>query len=64
MEYKGVIDILIIVGSLGAMMFGMLKFMLRDIHKELLDIKSASDRHEKRIDHLYEVIVEVLKTRK
>lgn len=65
------IQTLILIGSLGAMMWGMLKFMLRDIHKELSSILNRLDRmdekHDKaeaRIDHLYQICIELLQTRK
>ena len=48
------IQILITIGSLTAMMYGMLRFMLRDIHKDLTDLKDSTKRSEARIDHLYE----------
>jgi hypothetical protein len=55
------IEFLISIGFLAALMWGMLKFMLRDIHRDLSDIKSdiheikqASSLHEAHIDHLYE----------
>lgn len=64
MEQKNVIDLLIIIGSLGAMMYGMLKFFLREIHKDLEDIKKSIDKHESRIDHLYHITVELLKDKK
>jgi uncharacterized membrane-anchored protein YhcB (DUF1043 family) len=59
------IEILVTLGFLGALMWGMMKFLLRDIQKDLSDLKSdikefrtelKSDHHrsEARIDHLYE----------
>lgn len=48
------LQLIITIGSLAAMMWGMLKFMLRDIHKDLSDLKELSKRSEARIDHLYE----------
>ncbi len=59
------IELLVTLGFLGALMWGMMKFMLRDIHHDISDIKSelhefkqefreSSLRHEARIDHLYE----------
>ena len=55
------IDILVTLGFLGALMWGMMKFMLRDILKELVliredisDLKQAQQRSEARTDHLYE----------
>lgn len=48
------IQILITVCSLGGMLYGMLKFMLRDIHKDLSDLKEGMRRTEARTDHLYE----------
>ena len=61
------LEILVIVGSLGAMMFGMLRFMLRDIQNDInlikvdiRDIKEELKAHEKRIDHLYQICIEML----
>ena len=55
------IEFLISLGFLAAMMWGMLKFMLRDIHKDLIELKHGQERFEyrlekteMRIDHLYE----------
>lgn len=54
-------QLLITIGSLAAMMWGMLKFMLRDIHKDLnhirndiSELKQGLNRNDARIDHLYE----------
>ena len=58
------IQTLILIGSLGGMMWAMLKFMLRDIHKDLDDIKKRLDKSETRIDHLYEICIGLLQTRK
>jgi hypothetical protein len=57
-------ELLIVIGSLGTMMWGMLKFMLRDIHSDLLNIKTELKRSEERIDHLYQICVDILKTRR
>jgi hypothetical protein len=57
-------EIIITIGSLAAMMWGMLRFMLRDIHEDLSDIKQDMKRSEKRIDHLYEICIDMLKERK
>lgn len=57
------IDILIIIGSLAGMMWVMLRFMLRDIHNDLAEIKADSKKHEQRIDHLYQICIEMLGTR-
>ena len=55
------IELLVTLGFLAALMWGMLRFMLRDIHKDLTDIKfsihkieSRIEKSESRIDHLYE----------
>ena len=69
------LDLLITLGFLGALMWGMMKFMLRDIHKDLADlkidlhefkeeVKQSSVRHEKRIDDLYQICINLLKDRK
>ena len=38
------IELLVTIGSLAVLMWGMLKFMLRDIHKEMADMKK--DTHD------------------
>lgn len=65
------LELLVAVGTLGLLMWGMMKFMLKDIHKDLLDIRSdiadlknSQQRNETRIDHLYEIAIETLKTRR
>ena len=65
------LDLLILFGFLGTLMWGMMKFMLRDIHKDLLEIKEnhkrieeKMDRNETRIDHLYQICIQTLQTRK
>jgi len=58
------LHLLATVGSLTVLMWGLLKFMLRDIHKDLEDIKQAQKRSETRIDHLYEICIGLLKNRK
>lgn len=58
------IQVLITVGSLGAMMWSMLKFLLRDIHKDLTDLKEGMKRSETRTDHLYEICIGLLKNKK
>lgn len=71
MEQKNIMDLLIIVGSLGAMLWGMMRFMLRDIHKDLMEIKENSRKHEekmlqveRRIDQLFQISVDLLKDKK
>ena len=61
------VEILVIIGSLGAMMWGMLRFMLKDIHKDLESIgnkidklETRLDKSETRIDHLYQICIEML----
>lgn len=56
---------------LAAMMWGMLKFMLRDIHNDLINIKSEiSDIKtemkdcRKRTDNLYQICIDLLKEKK
>lgn len=46
------IEILVTLGFLGVLMWGMLKFMLRDIHKDLNDIKDGQKRFEIRLDKM------------
>lgn len=58
------LDLLILFGFLGTLMWGMMKFMLRDIHKDLIDIKTAQARSDERIDHLYQICIDMLKDRK
>jgi|HubBroStandDraft_2_1064218.scaffolds.fasta_scaffold449872_2 hypothetical protein len=58
------IQTLFMIGSLGAMMFTMLKFMLRDIHKDLDNINKRFDKSETRIDHLYQICIDLLQTRR
>lgn len=48
-------------------MWGMLKIMLRDVHKDLNDLKEGQkrleqrlDKSEHRVDHLYQICVEML----
>lgn len=55
------IELLVTLGFLAALMWGMLKFMLRDIHRDLSELKSGQERidskinkAEMRIDHLFE----------
>lgn len=69
---------LITIGFLGTMMWAMLKFMLRDIHKDLFDIDKNINElkiqmHEirndmkegrARTDNLYNICVEILKGKK
>jgi len=71
------IQLLITIGFLGGLMWTIMKFAFRDIHKELKDIRKdiyalklsmekTDARHEKseaRTDHLYEICIEMLKTR-
>jgi hypothetical protein len=66
------------LGFLGAMMWGMMKFMLRDIHRDLQDIrgeiKDIRDdmkeiKEEQRIgrirtDHLYELVCKIFNENK
>lgn len=65
------IDIFFIVGPVVLFMYFILKHELNNIRKELKEIKEIQKRseeriakHEQRIDHLYEILVEILKTRK
>ena len=62
---------LVNIGFLGAMMWGMLKFMLRDIHrdlgsirKEISELKDNQIRSDNRIDRLYEICIELLRSNK
>lgn len=63
-------EILVIIGSVGAFIFGIMKFMLRDIHKDLMDLKEGQnrleirlDKSETRIDNLYQICIEMLGTK-
>lgn len=58
------VDLLILIGSLGAMMWGMMKFLLREIHTDLTELKESHKRSEERIDHLYQICVDMLRDRK
>jgi hypothetical protein len=72
---KEFLEVLISIGLLGGMMYGMMKFMLRDIHKDLSDIRSVisdiresqnrlaerMDKSDIRIDHLYHICIDLLK---
>jgi hypothetical protein len=74
---KEFLEVLISIGLLGGMMYGMMKFMLRDIHKDLSDIRSVisdiresqnrlaerMDKSDIRIDHLYHICIDLLKER-
>lgn len=64
---ENVVELLITIASLGAMMWGMMKFMLRDIRNDIAilrndvkDLKDATNRSETRIDHLYEICIDML----
>jgi len=64
------IELLVTLGFLAALMWGMMKFMLRDIlkeihsmHKDLEEIKSHQKKSGERIDHLYQICIEMLGTR-
>jgi len=71
------IELLVTLGFLAALMWGMMKFMLRDIlkeihgmhnnlqdiHKDLAEIKSSQKKSDERIDHLYQICIEMLGTR-
>lgn len=65
------VEQLVSLGFLAAMMYGMLKFLLRDIHtdlagikKEIKEMKADMQKSLTRIDHLYEIFIELLKGRK
>jgi hypothetical protein len=57
---------------LTGMMYGMMRFMLKDIHNDLVTLKQGqlkleekidiiNTRSEQRTDHLYEVVIDLLK---
>jgi len=55
------LETLATLATLASLMWGMMKFMLKDIHKELADIrqdvseiKQNQQRTDARVDHLYE----------
>lgn len=72
------IESLVSLGFLGGLMWGMLKFMLKDIHRDLVDIRSEihelkqgqarfesrMDKTDVRIDHLYQICIDLLRDRK
>ena len=65
---EALLTLIVLFGSLATMLWGMLKFGLKDIHNDLLmikndinqiridvsDLKQGQLRSEQRIDHLYE----------
>ena len=66
-----VIQTLVMIGTLAGILWQMMKFLLKDIHKDLENINHRLDRmdekHDKseaRIDHLYQICIELLQTRK
>lgn len=52
------VDLLILIGSLGAMMWGMMKFLLKEIHTDLSELKEDNKNSKARTDHLYQLIAE------
>jgi hypothetical protein len=59
-----VLQTLVLIGSLAGLMWAMLKFMLRDIHRDLQRIETRMDKADIRIDHLYQICVDMLKEKK
>lgn len=71
------LETIISIGFLAGMMWGMMKFMLKDIHNDLQDIrkdiggvkqdiadlKTAQNNTNTRIDHLYQICIEMLGSR-
>jgi hypothetical protein len=65
---KELIEILVTLGFLGVLMWGMLKFLLKDIHRDLIEIKDVikemkqdNKLRDQRLDHLYQVSIELMK---
>lgn len=48
------IELLVTLGFLATLMWGMMNFLRRDMHKDLAEIRNSQLRTEARIDHLYE----------
>jgi hypothetical protein len=53
---------------LTGMMYGMMRFMLKDIHNDLIALKEGQNkieaniaRSEQRTDQLYEIVIDLLK---
>ena len=59
-----VLQTLALIASLAGAMWVMLKFMLRDIHRDLLELKEGQKRADTRIDHLYQICIDMLKEKK
>ena len=62
------IELLVTLGFLAGLMWAMLRFMLRDIHNDLNDLKKSMSeikddmKHaHTRIDHLYETLIDLVK---
>lgn len=71
MDMELLIQTLLLAATVAATLWTLLKFMLRDIHKDLInintqitEIKSNMKKQESRIDHLYQICIELLQTRK
>lgn len=66
-----IIELLVTLGFLGALMWGMMKFLLKEIRQDLgslrksmEEIKQEQSRSSQRIDHLYQICIDLLKDRK
>lgn len=59
-----IIQTLVTILSLAAMMYGMLKFMLRDMHKDMLRLEEEQKTARLRTDHLYEMICKLFQDNK
>lgn len=59
-----IVELVITIGTLSGMMWAMMTFMLRDIRKGISEIKDGLNRSEKRIDHFYEICIDMLKSKK
>lgn len=64
------LETLVTLGFLGALMWAMMKFMLRDIHNDLVDLKKdfleLKENQKKvdiRIDHLYQICINILESK-
>lgn len=65
-----ILQTFVMIISLCGAMFGMQKFLLKDIHRDLCEIRkdisrieSRMDKADIRIDHLYEICIDLLKER-
>ncbi len=58
-----VLEIIVIIVCFSIIMSQMFRLMLKNMHRKLEHIKCNQEKSEKRIDHLYQICVEMLGTR-